>query len=522
MSFISITFFVFYLILIILYYTCFKDKQWLLLLVGSLVFYAWASPVYLIFLMVSALTTYLAGRYIDGSRKTYKSAVLALTIILNIGILSVLKYSGMITGHSLILPLGISYYTFMVISYLVDVSRGVIDAENNYLKYLLFVSYFPHITQGPINRYEKLTPQFYTVKTIDKDRIENGIFRIITGLFKKLVIAERLSVYVDRVYGNYASYDGLTLIAATFFYAILIYCDFSGYMDMALGLSSMLGIDMDENFNLPYFSKNIAEFWRRWHITLGSWFREYLYYPLLRSSLFKKLNRLLKHGKIKFSKNFIKTFPTCIALIITWTATGIWHASAWHYALWGLYHGILIILSMLFAKKFAAVNAALKITDDSKCFNAFRIIRTFILVCIGYVFFRAPGIKDAFIILKNMVCKFSLNKSSIANALLPFTEDNTAVSYFLVTAAGAAILFVWELRAYFGKCRIPGCLRIGADSASDADSASGADSASDADSASGAAMGEDGAGKYVLMAVMVIMILLFGIFGQSSFIYMMY
>ena len=377
------------------------------------------------------------------------------------------------------------------------------DAENNYLKYLLFVSYFPHITQGSINRYDKLAVQFCTVKTIDKDRIENGIFRIITGLFKKLVIAERLSVYVDRVYGNYVSYDGLTLIVATFFYAILIYCDFSGYMDMALGLSSMLGIDMAENFNLPYFSKNIAQFWRRWHITLGSWFKEYLYYTLLRSGLFKKLTRTLKHGKIKFSKNFIKTFPTCLALIITWAATGIWHGSAWHYAVWGLYHGMLIILSVIFAKQFSLINTALKITDDSKCFNAFRIIRTFILVCIGYVFFRAHGSKDAFIILKNMVCKFSLNKSSIANALLPFTEDNTAVSYFLITGAAIAILFVWELMAYLGKCRIWGCCE------------------SESDSASVSAL-DDTLGKYVLMAVMIIMILLFGIFGQSSFIYMMY
>lgn len=524
MSLISITFFIFYLILFILYYTLLKDKQWLLLLTGSLVFYAFASPVYLIFLLISAVSTYLAGRFVGNGRiaQSYKNAVLIAALVLNIGILAVLKYSGMITGKSLILPLGISYYTFVVVAYLVDVSRGVAEAEPNYLKYLLFVSYFPQITQGPINRYNDLAPQFYTRKSIDTARIEKGIFRIVTGLFKKLVIAERLSVYVDRVYGNYASYDGLTFILATFFYSIQIYCDFSGYMDMVLGLSSMLGIDMEENFNLPYFAKSIAEFWRRWHITLGSWFREYLYYPVLRSAVFKKLNRALKKGKIKFSKNFIKTFPTVLALLITWAATGIWHGSSWHYGAWGLYHGILIILSMIFAKTFAKMNAAFKITDTSKGFNIFRIVRTFILVNIGYVFFRAPGMGDAFAILKNMIVKFSLNKSAIANALLPFTEDNTAVSYFLVVFAAIVLLFVWELVMYTRLDDEDNLPTKAVEVSRDLNESAVRETENTNHECIIQNHGSLTNSSYVLMGIMLIAILLFGVFGQSSFIYMMY
>jgi len=529
MSLISFTFLAFYILLFVLYFTCMKNKQWLLLLVGSLVFYAYASLAYLIFLLFSAITTFLAARYIDSvsdqKEKSKKSGrVLCVTLIINLLILCVLKYTNFVIdninsfrsiyssggdatliGHvSWLLPLGISYYTFIVIGYLVDVSRGISKSESNYLKFLCFVSYFPHITQGPINRYEDLSSKLFAKHDIDVVRIRKGLYRILIGLSKKLIIAERLSVYVDRVYGSVSSYDGLTILVAGILYAIQIYCDFSGYMDMVLGLSGMLGIDMAENFNLPYFATSIADFWRRWHITLGAWFKDYLYYPVLRSTLARKITKALKKSKIKYSKTFIRMVPTVIALLITWCATGIWHGASWHYGLWGLYHGVLIILGTIFAESFKKLNKKLHIKEESTCLMVFRIIRTFILVDIGYVLFRAANTSDIATVFGKIIKDLHINASSIANALLPFTEDNTAISYGGIVFVAVAVLFVSDLCKFVKECS-------GARETSESVSAP-----ETSESASAPAY------KYIFAAIMIVSILLFGIFGQSSFIYMMY
>ena len=502
MSLISLTFAGFFIIVFALYFTCMKDHQWVLLLVSSLLFYAYAAPEYLIFLLISAVSTYLAAKGVlsakSSARKIYTG-----TLLLNLLILVAVKYltwllgcAGIkLTGFSMIVPLGISYYTFIVIGYLTDVWRGVIEPESNFLKYLTFVSFFPHITQGPINRFSDLAPRLFARHEIDAERVKSGIYRIVCGLAKKLIIAERLSVYVDRVYAAPASYDGLTLLAASVFYAIQIYCDFSGYMDMVLGLSEMLGIKMAENFNLPYFAMSIAEFWRRWHITLGEWFKDYLYYSVLRSAAFKKLTKAMKKGKISFSKATIRLVPTVLGLLITWAATGIWHGASWHYGFWGLYHGILIILSMILAGTFGKIKTSLHINEDKAGWKAFKIIRTFILVDIGYVFFRAPSVGASLEIFKGIIGRFSINASSIANAILPFTEDNTAVSYCLVVAIAILVLFITDLAAFLKEC--PGD-----------------------DFAGRYRM--DSLGKYVFLGVMIVSIVLFGVFGQSSFIYMMY
>lgn len=503
MSLISITFFVFFIILFALYYGCMREKQWLLLLVGSLVFYAFASPIYLIFLLFSSVTVFLAAKGIrmEGS---HPKIIFSFTVSLNLLILIIVKYTSMIfgsfgidlSGTRFILPLGISYYTFIVIGYLTDVHIELIEPESSFLRFLTFVSYFPHITQGPINRYEDISGQLFAKHTVDAQRIKRGLYRIICGLAKKLIIAERLAVYVNRVYASPKSYDGLTLLAATFFYAIQIYCDFSGYMDMVLGLSGVLGIDMAENFNLPYFSQSIPEFWRRWHITLGSFFKDYLYYPVLRSAPFKKLTKSMKKSKIKFSKSFIRTLPTVLALLITWASTGIWHGASWHYGFWGLYHGVIIIMSMLLSGTFNKINNIMHVREESVAVRVLRIIRTFILVDIGYVFFRASSVKEAFEIFAGIISRLSMSPAAIKNVILPFTEDNTAVSYALVVLTAIAVLFVCELKQYISS-----------------EKASGSVSESD---------NKESTLKYVFAGVMAVCIILFGIFGQSSFIYMMY
>lgn len=518
MSLISFTFAVFFILLIILYFTCMKEKQWLLLLAGSLVFYAYASLAYLVFLMFSAVTTFLAGKSIetiknDKSKDKNRIVIYGITVCVNLLILAVLKYTNfvidninMLCGNnsnvaishvSWVLPLGISYYTFIVIGYLTDVNRGIISAESNYLRYLLFVSFFPHITQGPISRYNELAPQFAIKHQFDIQKFQKGLYRIVIGLSKKLIIAERLSVYVDRVYGSVGNYDGLTLLTASVLYAIQIYCDFSGYMDMVIGLANILGIEIAENFNLPYFSSSIAEFWRRWHITLGAFFRDYLYYSLLRSKVAKKITKSLKKSKINYSKTTVRMVPTVLALLITWAATGIWHGASWHYGLWGLYHGVLIIIGTVCANGIAKFNKKMKINEKSPWIIGFRILRTFILVDIGYILFRASNIKDIGVIFNKIITDFHINSGSIANALLPFTEDNTAISYAIIVIVAVAVLFVSDLVAFIneGKSNEP----------------------SEENSS------EQIAGvKYVFAGIMIVAILLFGIFGQSSFIYMMY
>lgn len=501
MSFISVTFLVFFIAFIALYYTAFKQSQWLLMLLGSLVFYAFASPVYLIFLLLSSITTYAASLAISTQKKKAK-LIFALTIAVNLLVLIIVKYSALILesfgigelSFKMIVPLGISYYTFIVIGYLTDVYREIILPQESFLKYLCFVSFFPHITQGPISRYGDLSGQLFVSHRVEYEKIREGVFRIILGLFKKLIIAQRLTVYVDRVYGNYSSYDGLTLLCATVFYAILIYCDFSGYMDIVVGISRLLGINIAENFNLPYFAASIPEFWRRWHITLGSFFKDYLYYPLLRSSLFKKLTKAMKKGKIKFSKAAIRTVPTVIALLITWMTTGIWHGASYHYGFWGLYHGILISLSTITAGKIALILKKLNISDDSLGLRIFRIIKTFALVDIGYVFFRAPSTSEAFGILGKIVTDFHINGGSIAKAILPFTEDNTAISYASICFAAILVLVIYEFRLFVKELK-----EITPETSE-----------------------REAFGCYLFEGVMIAAIILFGVFGQSSFIYMMY
>ena len=473
MSFLSIRFGIFLLVLFILYYTLFKKNQWLLLLAGSLVFYFCSVPYFLLYVFFSIFTAYFTALYMNGRKWP-----IILTLVVNIGILTVLK----LPCSSLLMPLGISFYTFMTISYLMDVYWGIIKPEKNFLKYALYILYFPHITQGPIDSYSDISKDLYGDHEFDIVNIKEGLYRLVVGLFKKLVIAGRLAVYVDTVYGSPKEYGGLTLLLATLFYAVQMYCDFSGYMDMAVGASRMFGIKITENFNLPYFSQSIAEYWRRWHITLGAFFRTYVFYPVIRSNMCRRISKSLK-GKV--SKSFAASFTTCIGLACVWLLTGLWHGISGHYVLHGIYHGLIIMISTLLAGKYGKWKRTLKINEDSAIFHGFRMVRTFILVDISYILFRARSVSDAFYIMKQIFGNLIINSDEIKAAVLPFTGDNTSVSYLLVTMLAVCMLFIAEVfdingLKFFKKHR------------------------------------------YLTVTIMVIMTALFGIFGQSSFLYMAY
>lgn len=525
MAFVSIQFIIFLIVLLVVYYLFPRKYQWLLLLAGSYVFYAYASPFYLIFLLISTVTTYLCGLrmgYVEEAlskelaahkdvlskeekraRKAMaqkkKKQVKVACLICNLLILALLKYTNFFLENvnyilktvgsesqfvqvNWLLPLGISFYTFITIGYCVDIYRGISEPQKDFFKYALFVSYFPQITQGPINRYSDLESQLYGEHTFNSQRLKEGGYRILVGLFKKLVIAERLSVYVNRVFGEPTSYGSMTLLFAALFFAIQIYCDFSGYMDIVIGISELFGISMAENFDKPYFSKSIPEYWRRWHMTLNIWFKDYLYYPVIRSDFCMKLGKKL--GK-KVSKEVGRIVPTIIGLLVVWFLTGLWHGASWHYVAHGLYHGSIIILGVLFGSFYKRLREMLHINEDSKGYHLFQMVRTFILVDISYILFKASSISDALYIMKQIFFQLDINVSALKDAILPFTEDNTAVAYFGVVGAMMLILFLAEVLDYNGIRMLK-------------------------------------KHRYLVGAIMIVTILLFGIFGQSGFIYMQY
>lgn len=492
MSLITLKFFIFLCVILLLYYLVPKKAQWIVLLSGSLIFYTFASPKYLIFLFVSATSTYVCARLIESGRN--RKFYLVLAVVINIGILAVLKYTGFffeiinsICGTALpyvrfILPLGISFYTFMIVSYVVDVYRGDVKAQDNFLKYLLFVSYFPQITEGPINRYNHTASALYGEHDFDFDRCKNAGYRILLGLFKKVVIAGRFGVYVDRVFDNVQGYGGLTLLVSVVFYAIQIYADFSGCMDMVMGISALFGIDMDENFDKPFFSKSVAEFWRRWHITLGSWVKDYIYYPVFKSDFCRKVKAGIKKTPLKKKGTNI---IAAIALMCVWLFTGTWHGAAMHYVLYGVYYGIIIIFSMFMTNTYKKIHKSLPIKWDSKGYHFFEIIRTICIVTVGFLIFRANNTGEILFVLKSIFTRFSLSSAALAEAILPFTEDNTALSYGAVAFVAAFIMFMAEILDY-NNIKI---LRNH---------------------------------KYFCAAFLIVFTLLFGVFGESGFLYAAY
>jgi alginate O-acetyltransferase complex protein AlgI len=384
MIFSSLTFiFVFLPLVLIAYYLLPRRFKNLCLFVFSLVFYAWGEPVSVFLMLFTTAFDYLAGFVIDKYRNERKKAraFLIFSICVNLGLLGYFKYSALlvstcnaITGLSfpvpeVALPIGISFYTFESLSYTIDVYRGEAPIQRNIIDFGTYISFFPHLVAGPIVRYEYLADQLHNRReTVEK--FTAGSTRFLIGLFKKVLIANNLAQLADKVQymGNPSMLSAwLGALAFTF----QIYFDFSGYSDMAIGLGGMFGFTLPENFNYPYISHSVAEFWRRWHITLGSWFREYVYIPL-------GGNRC---SRLKNVRN----------LAVVWVLTGIWHGASWNFAMWGAYYGILIICEKLFLQKWL-----------EKIPVFFRWLYSFVIVVIGWVFFSYLDISKAFAMVAAM------------------------------------------------------------------------------------------------------------------------
>ena len=359
----------------------------LCLLAMSFLFYAtWGVPG-LIFILISSYAAYIGGICISKAvEKRRKKAITLCTLSFIIGTLIYTKTGGAILQAlraketSLLVPIGISYLTLSLVGYIVDIYRGRQTPEKNPLRFLLFALYFPKVLQGPICRYSELSDKLYHGHPFEFHRVCFGLQLMLYGYFKKLIIADRIATFTGTLFNNYTEYKGSVLLLGIFLRSIHLYCDFSGYMDIAEGISEVFGIYLPKNFDHPFFSENAAEFWRRWHISLGVWFKDYVYMPVVTS---KWLAKLAFHTGKKAGRKTAKILMTIVPLMIVWVLTGAWHGTGWDYIIWGLYWGIIISISTVFSKELAAMTKLLRIDTSKRSYHFFRKTRTFLLFTIG-------------------------------------------------------------------------------------------------------------------------------------------
>ena len=395
MLFNSLHFLIFFPIVTLVYYLLPHQFRWVLLLAASYYFYMVWSPIYAVLIVGSTLVDYIAAIQMSktnrgGVRKLY----LFSSLIANLGILFIFKYYGFFidtinafTANNfdviyLLLPMGISFYTFQTLSYTIDVYRKQREPEYHLGYFALYVTFFPQLVAGPIERSDRLIPQLRKEQTFDYARTVEGLQRMVWGFFKKVVIADNLAVAVNRVYGNVEEMSGLTLLIATGFFAYQIYCDFSGYSDIAIGSAKILGIDLMENFKRPYFSTSIKEFWSRWHISLSTWFRDYVYIPLGGS----------KKGSVR----------TYVNVSIVFLISGLWHGASWMFVIWGAIHG----LYQLYEKATYNIRAQLwkySRLDGTWIQWGVKWFVTMGVVLLSWVFFRSNNFTDAVYILEVII-----------------------------------------------------------------------------------------------------------------------
>ena len=479
MTITSIYFIIFILLTIVIYYIVPKKLQWLVLLAANAVFYltvaTYKAAVFVLFTATSIYTAaLLMGEIIKKQKQQFelhkdtlskeekktikqknqkkRKAIMLIALLLNVGILCFTKYAhfaldqvnsiisflgggGFTDSLSIIVPLGISFYTFQSVGYLLDVYWEKAEPQKNYLRFLLFVSFFPQMTQGPISEYNQLSQELFKEHEFSYKNYSYGVQRIVWGFAKKLLIADIFGVYVTNVFENYESYTGITTLLGIFCYSIQIYADFSGYMDIACGICETLGIRLKENFDRPYFSKSIAEYWRRWHISLGDWFKNYVYYPIGMSNWSRTL---AKKAKKKFGAHIGNTLPATIALLIVWTATGLWHGASWGYIVWGLLNGLFIILSMWMNPFYDKIKSKFKINDHSRLYTCFQIIRTFILVSFIKVLPEVGGLRRGLSLWKHVFVDFRLPNS--IHQLFAFVT--TSKSWSILALLGVVGMFV--------------------------------------------------------------------------------
>lgn len=468
MELFSLQYFLFISILLTLYFLLprlFRTAgrfQWAVLLLASLGFYVFTSKGAIVLLLLTAFTVWGGGLLLSMQDAAYsrqkkagfsspserkaakkrmtarKRRILALVLLLNFGILAWLKYfTALIPAFSgLLLPLGISFYTFQSISYLVDQYNSKYPAEQNFLHFLLFVSWFPQLLQGPIGRYDRLRPQFFRENHCEKERMKRALLLILFGLMKKYAIADMLSGSIASVLDcDTSRLPGSLVVFAILLYSAQQYADFSGGIDIISGVSLLFGIELDPNFRQPYFSTSLGDFWRRWHISLGAWMRDYLFYPF---ALLKPMQRFGKWCTKHFGKHFGRVLPAGIANLVVFFVVGIWHGPQLHYVLWGLYNGLIIALSDLTEPFWKNLASRLRMNTASRSFHVFRILRTFVIVNIGWYFDRISQFSNcmhAFVVTLTDFRLWELKSSIFSEIVAHSTLFNIAGGYVVALLA---------------------------------------------------------------------------------------
>ena len=448
MTYTSLLFALFACITILIYFAFpRREYRWTVLLAASYFFYIYNSYRYTAFILFTTVTIYLAGNWLSGisekasaelkankgiwdrdekkafkkSVETKKKRLLAATLVVNFGILFVIKYLNFLAGGlmhlmgapaqdaqiiSIILPLGISFYTFQATGYLIDVYRETAEAEQNIFKFALFVSFFPQIIQGPISSYTKLHHQLIEPHDIDWLNFKHGVMIIAWGLFKKLVIADCAWIGIKAYYDNggingvvdFGGFGGSMVLFISLMYALQLYADFSGGIDISRGICRILGIDLEMNFRQPYFSKSIGEYWRRWHITLGAWMKNYVFYPVAMSEMSRNISKAIAgsaFGKTPAGKHLAKVFTTAMASFIVFLLVGIWHGANSKYIAFGVWNGFIIMLSAMLEPVYDRMRKAFHINKEAAWWKLFQMLRTFLIVLVGYIFDIADSFTNA-------------------------------------------------------------------------------------------------------------------------------
>jgi D-alanyl-lipoteichoic acid acyltransferase DltB (MBOAT superfamily) len=372
-------------------------------------------PAYILILAITILIDYIAGIYLEHIPGRGRKALLGVSIVATCLVLFVFKYFNFFTSSfvgfatllgwqvsnpslNIILPIGLSFHTFQSLSYVVEVYRGHQKAERNLVVYATYVMFFPQLVAGPIERPQNLLHQFREFHAFEYDRVTSGLKRMAWGFFKKLVVADRLALYVNDVYAVPQNFGGLQLTIATFFFAYQIYCDFSGYSDIAIGSARVLGFKLMENFDAPYHSRSIAEFWRRWHISLSTWFRDYVYVPLGGSRV--------RRARWMFN------------ILVTFAVSGLWHGANWTYVVWGALNGVYLVFGAITASARDSLFRTIGLAKENPLRSLLRMATTFLLVCFAWVIFRAKNMPDAWYVITHFASDWDFDRIGTPQFLL--------------------------------------------------------------------------------------------------------
>lgn len=429
MLFNSLDFLIFFPIVTILYFLLPQKLRWAMLLIASCIFYMYFVPVYIFILIFTIIIDYISGIYIERLRDKPKKLFLIISVLSNIGILFVFKYFNFFNENIahiakllhwnypvenlwILLPVGLSFHTFQSLSYVVEVYRGHQRAERHLGIYALYVMFYPQLVAGPIERPQNMLHQFYEYHRFDYGRVTSGLKLMAWGFFKKVVIADRLALFVNQVYNNSGDYTGLTLFIATIFFSFQIFCDFSGYSDIAIGAAQVMGFKLMTNFRRPYLSKSVAEFWRRWHISLSTWFKDYVY--------------------ISLGGNRVPKQRWMINLLITFLISGLWHGANWTFVIWGGLNGLFQVISYLTRNVRARITGILRLDKLPKVYSLLRTLITFLLISFTWIFFRADSLNAAIHIIGHIpVGLFSIE--SIKTQLSELSSIGFGKYYFIIS-----------------------------------------------------------------------------------------